>query len=125
MSPYYEEVGIKIFNGPLLLCGDGVLVMNETTRILCAISSTEPSTFGEFLDGLKGDLPGSSSDWRQLFQTLEALEEQELVIIERLNGRIDTLMLTELGAERAREVITGQDRCPDCVAATAKRAGRL
>lgn len=75
--------------------------MNETTRILCAISSTEPCTFGEFLNELGDDRP----EWRQLFSTLESLEAQELVTIERFggNGRIDTMQLTDLGAERARE----------------------
>ena len=77
--------------------------MNDTTRILCAIGSTEPSTFNEFLEGLNGDKPDNRDEWRVLFLTLEALEAQELVTIERVRGRIDTLILTDLGAERARE----------------------
>ncbi len=77
--------------------------MNETARILCAISSTEPCTFYEFLRGLRSSKPETGSEYRQLFLTLESLEEQEFVTIERTKGRIDTLMLTDLGAERARE----------------------
>lgn len=77
--------------------------MNETARILCAIGSTEPSSFNEFLNALNGDKPESRDEWRVLFLTLEALEEQELVTIERFHGRIETLILTDLGAERARE----------------------
>lgn len=76
--------------------------MNETARILCAISSTEPSTFNEFLNDL-GDKPEDRAEWRALFLTLESLEEQELVTIQRTRGKIDTLILTDLGAERARE----------------------
>ena len=76
--------------------------MNDTARILCAISATEPCTFGEFLDGLGDDRP----EWRQLFLTIDALEEQELITVDRqMNNRINALQLTELGAERAREAM--------------------
>lgn len=74
--------------------------MNDTARILCAISSTEPCTFREFLDALGDDRPAR---WGDLFSTLE---KQELVTIERVDhkhGRINAMQLTELGAERARE----------------------
>jgi hypothetical protein len=75
--------------------------VNETARILSAIGFTEPSTFNEFLNELGDDRP----EWRQLFLTLDMLEEQELVTIDRFNGngKIDTMQLTSLGAERARE----------------------
>lgn len=78
--------------------------MNETARILCAISSTEPCTFGEFLDGLGDDKPTERDEWRPLFLTLDSLEEQRLVQVWRANDqRITAMQLTELGAERARE----------------------
>lgn len=74
--------------------------MTETARILCAIGYTEPSTFNEFLRELGDDRP----EYRVLFPMLKTLEKQELVIIERFHGgRIETLQLTDLGAERARE----------------------
>jgi hypothetical protein len=82
------------------------MTMNETTRILCAISATEPCSFGEFLNGLGDDRP----EWRQIFLTLESLEEQELCKVERAGGRIQALQLTPLGAERAREALRGADR---------------
>lgn len=78
--------------------------MNETARILCAIGNTRRTpTFDGFLNALNGDKPDSRDEWRVLFLTLESLEAQELVTIERVRGRIDTLILTDLGAERARE----------------------
>lgn len=83
--------------------------MNLTTRILTAISSTEPSSFREFLRGLGDEAPekGAKQDWYILFKTLESLEETGLVEIERTGSAIDTLILTDLGAERAREALRG------------------
>jgi hypothetical protein len=81
--------------------------MNETTRILINISSQEPSTLNEVLRGLGDDAPerGQRHEWHIFFRQLESLEELGLVEITRLNGRVDTLQLTEIGAERAREAL--------------------
>jgi hypothetical protein len=80
--------------------------MNLTTRILTAISSTEPTTFGELCRGLGSDKPESRDEWRQFFLTLDSFEESKLVEIERdRNDRIETLILTDVGAERAREAL--------------------
>jgi hypothetical protein len=72
--------------------------------ILSAIGSTEPSTFGEFCSALK-DCPakGDREGWREVFATLEWLEHQELVTIERSGRSIESLMLTSAGANRIRE----------------------
>ena len=73
-------------------------------EILRAISSTEPCTFSEFLRGLP-DAPerGDKSAWAELFDKLETFENLGLVEIERANGRIETLMLTEAGAAKVKE----------------------
>lgn len=71
-----------------------------SAQVLSAIPSTEPATFNEFLRALGGDFDG---DWRELFQTVEFLENAGLVEVERLNGRIDTLILTEAGVAQVRE----------------------
>jgi DNA-binding MarR family transcriptional regulator len=59
------------------------------------------------LQGMGADAPerDDKAAWRELFQALESLEKMELVTIERANGRIDTLMLTSVGAELAREAL--------------------
>ena len=79
--------------------------MNYTGRVLTAISAMEPCSFNEFLRGLDGEKPENRDEWRVLFQTLEMFEASGLVEIERTNDRIDTLILTPLGAERARETL--------------------
>jgi hypothetical protein len=74
----------------------------KMNRLLKAISSTEPSTFNEFCNALETDMPSEKSQWRELFIALEELEKQGLVEVDRTNGKIDTLMLTEAGADRIR-----------------------
>lgn len=78
--------------------------MNILT-VLNAVSSTEASTFSEFCRGLGGDCPerGDKEAWADLFDTVNAAETLNLVEVERSNGRIETLILTDTGAERVRE----------------------
>ena len=75
----------------------------EENAILAAIGSTEPSTFSEFCRAYK-DCPakGDTSAWRELFATLEWLEHQKLVVVEREERRIESLILTDEGADRIR-----------------------
>lgn len=94
-------------------------MMNDTARILCAISADKPMDFGDFLKAV-----GQQPDGK-LFATLRTLEAQGLIKTEGTCSPITFIELTPLGVERAREVITGQDRCPSCTAAAAKRAKRL
>jgi len=72
--------------------------------ILAAIGSTEPSTFNEFCRGLK-DCPtkGDTAGWREVFTTLDKLEREKLVKIERNGRSIESLILTDAGADRIRE----------------------
>jgi DNA-binding HxlR family transcriptional regulator len=93
--------------------------MNETARILCAISADKPMEFCDLLKALDRLSDG------ELIATLRTLEQQGLIITEGACSPITFLQLTPLGAERAREALTGQDRCPECVAAKEKRAERL
>jgi len=81
--------------------------MNQTTRLLTTISSTEPISFRDLCFDLGDDRPekGDNAGWRELFESIEALEQCALVEVSRLNGRIDSLQLTDLGAERAREAL--------------------
>lgn len=81
--------------------------MNETTRILINISSEEPSSLNEVLRGLGDDAPerGQKQEWYVFFRQIEALEELGLVEVARLNNRVETLQLTDIGTERAREAL--------------------
>jgi exopolysaccharide biosynthesis predicted pyruvyltransferase EpsI len=67
--------------------------------VLKAIPSTEPATFREFLQALGGNFDG---EWRQLFEDIEQLEYMGLVEVERLHGRIESMILTPEGAEEVR-----------------------
>lgn len=84
------------------------LKMNPTTRILTAISSTEPSSFSEILSGLNGDRPQEKSEFRTFFETIRALESAELIEVDWTGDRLNSAILTPLGAERAREALKGQ-----------------
>ncbi len=77
--------------------------MVHNLKILAAISSTEPSSFNEFLRGYD-DAPerGDKGAWSELFQDLETLESQGLIEVERVSGKIDTLILTDEGADLVR-----------------------
>lgn len=90
--------------------------MNETARILCAISADKPMDFGDFLKVIDQQPDG------KLFAALRTLEDQGLITIEGTCSPITFLQRTELGSERAGEVLTGQDRCPQC-ATTAQTKG--
>lgn len=77
--------------------------MMHNIKMLAAIPSTEPATFNEFLRGYD-DRPerDDKRGWAEMFQDLETLESQGLVEIDRMNGRIDTLMLTAEGVDLVR-----------------------
>lgn len=79
--------------------------MELAAKILISIGSSEPSDFNEFCRELGDDKPDNKTDWAILFKTLEFLEASGLVEVERSGTQIDTLVLTDLGAERAREVL--------------------
>jgi hypothetical protein len=82
--------------------------MNETARILCAISSTEHINLKRFSENLGEDKP----TWDLTHSILLALEEQEAITIRRNSHVITGLKLTPLGAERAREAMEG-DKLPE------------
>lgn len=75
----------------------------EPLTILRAIPSTECASFGEFCNALGSDKPTDRDEWRVLFLQLEKLEADGLVEIERLSDKIDTLILTDAGADKVRE----------------------
>ena len=72
--------------------------MNETARILCAISTLRPVYPLEADTALKR---------LRITHVLEALESTELVLLTREHGEIIAAILTPLGAERAREAMEG------------------
>lgn len=74
-------------------------------KILLALPSTEPATFNEFLRALD-DAPerGDKEAWAELFQELDGLETMGMVEVERYQGKIDTLILTGIGAEYVRDL---------------------
>jgi len=71
--------------------------MNETARILCAISADKPMDFSDFLKAID-----QQADDR-LYAMLHTLEDQELIKTEGTCSPITFICLTPLGAERARE----------------------
>ena len=77
--------------------------MNIQT-ILEAVPSTECASFSEFCRALGSDCPerGERDDWAELFDCIKAAENLDLVEVERVNGKIDTLILTEAGVARVR-----------------------
>jgi hypothetical protein len=77
--------------------------MDDDT-ILSAIGSQEPSSFSEFCRGLRSDMPerGDTKGWRELFQALESLESRKLIVIDRVDRSIDSLILTDAGADIVR-----------------------
>ena len=77
-----------------------------TERILlAAIGSTEASTFSELCEALGGDLPEGKSEWRLLFEAVTHAEAYGYIEVERgETNRIESLILTELGLARVREL---------------------
>jgi DNA-binding MarR family transcriptional regulator len=79
--------------------------MNETSRILCAIPEKASISITALLARLGIDTLELSAP---IFTTLNTLEETELITVVRPgNGRVASVQLTPLGAERAREAIEG------------------
>ena len=97
--------------------------MNETVKILRSIEASKPIKITDLLRNLGMDSIDLAAP---VFRALRFFEETGLVnVIRPKNGGIASVELTKLGVERAREALTGQDRCPSCVADKAKRAERL
>lgn len=80
--------------------------MPTRNEILAAIPSTEPATFGEFLNGLP-DTPekGDREEWAELFGWLRTFERMGWIEVERASkdGSIESLMVTALGVEEVRK----------------------
>jgi len=75
--------------------------MNETVRILTAIPAEAPIKITALLSRLGID---SLELAHPIFTMLNTLEETELITVIRPgNGRVASVQLTALGAERARE----------------------
>lgn len=74
-------------------------------KILEAIPSTEPATFGEFCRAYD-DCPekGDREGWAEVFDKLNTLENLDLIEVERANDRIQTLILTDAGVQRLKEL---------------------
>ena len=78
----------------------------DIKTVLEATPSTEPSSFNEFCRALGSDCPerGERDDWAELFDCIKAAENLDLIEVERVNGKIDTLILTEAGVARIKEL---------------------
>ena len=75
----------------------------DDDKILSAIASTEETSFNEFCQALAGDCPEGRDEWREMFKTLRRLENEGLIEVSKLDGKIDGLILSEAGANRIRE----------------------
>lgn len=97
--------------------------MPSTYTVLSAIKSTSPITWSEFVHALP-DRPHAyveRAEWRELLQTVGALNDMELILVvrDKTTNKIISLELTELGVERLRESME-QDR-----AAVARKQVRI
>ena len=78
--------------------------MNEDDlNFLSLIGSTESTSFGELCSAMGDDCPSEKSEWRALFQRIRDLERESYIEVSRTAGKIDSLLLTEAGANLVRE----------------------
>lgn len=72
--------------------------------VLAAIPGTAGADFGEFCSGLGAGRPeaGDRDGWREVFTLLGECERNGLVKVERVEGKIETLILTPAGAAQVR-----------------------
>lgn len=76
-------------------------------KLLSLIWSTESMTFFDLCNALRPydmcPIKGDKAGWANLFRSLGELESRDLVECSKKNGKIDTLILTEYGANTVRE----------------------
>lgn len=65
--------------------------------LLSAVGSTEETTFGELCSALGDDRPEDKSEWRDLFLSIDAAENNGQIEVSRSGRQIDSLILTESG----------------------------
>lgn len=75
-------------------------------NILSAISSTKPVSFGDFCYELDDDCPerGDKRAWAALFAALDEAEGLGYVNVVRAGNNIDTLVLTEEGVAKIKQL---------------------
>jgi hypothetical protein len=73
--------------------------------ILEVVPSTEPATFGEFLNAL-ADVPTEKSDWRDLFETIRSATDLGLIEVDRdhKTDKINSLQLTADGVATLKDL---------------------
>lgn len=76
--------------------------MATDDTILAAIASTSETSFSEFCQALGDDCPDGKDEWREMFARLRRLENEGLIEVSKLDGKIDGLILSEAGANRIR-----------------------
>lgn len=76
----------------------------NTLTVLKAIGSTEASMFNEFCSQLGDNCPekGDKTAWSTLFRIIDQAEERNLVEVNRVGRNIESLILTESGADYVR-----------------------
>lgn len=72
--------------------------------LLSSIGSTEPSTFGEVCQALGDDKPSDRDEWREFFGLANAAEKEGLIEVEKLDGKIESMILTEAGVAKLKEM---------------------
>lgn len=65
--------------------------------LLGAIGSTEESSFSEICQGLGDKCPENREEWGQFFRWIKEAEEEDLIVVSKTNGKIDSAILTDLG----------------------------
>jgi hypothetical protein len=74
----------------------------DDDKVLAAIGSTEETSFNEFCQALADGCPDGRDEWREMFARLRRLENEGLIEVSKLDGKIDGLILSEAGANRIR-----------------------
>lgn len=72
--------------------------------LLSSIGSTEPSTFGEICQALGDDKPSDRGEWREFFGLVDAAEKEGLIEVDKSDGKIESIILTEAGVAKLKEI---------------------
>jgi hypothetical protein len=86
-------------------------------KILCAIGTTKEASFNDFCVGLGDDLPkkGDKDAWRQVLTLIEDAEKAGLAVVSRVKNRINTLSLTQSGADSVRDALDSNRGLLNCL----------
>lgn len=82
----------------------------DVDAILAAVGTTKEINFYEFCKGLGVLCPlgGDKERWKSVLQTVDTAASAGFLIVEKKNGLIESLKLTEKGADHIRGKLDAQ-----------------